>query len=194
MNLRRAWIAVPALALLAAGCVMVVHSKGAEAHSPLLAPAPVREARSVDAFRRVHAEGGVDVELRVGTARAVHVEGDAGRLAEVRTEVRGDTLLVTWHYDGARWRNGPRAVIDVEALDGVVHAGAGWMALSNLDQERLEVEQRGTGDVLLRGRVGLLVARISGPGDVDVAALEAAGIESEVSGRGRLRRGAGSER
>jgi hypothetical protein len=185
MNRAALGLSALAAALLPA-CVFVVQPEP-EASGPFIHPAPERVERELGPFRRVLVEGSVDVELRTGVPRRVRVEGDKGRLAEVRTELREGTLVVSFPAESRLFRDGPRVVVEVEALDALVAAGSGWIAVSGLDQERLEVELRGPGDVRLRGKVGALAARVTGAGQLDVLALAAGSIQADVQGPGSVR-------
>src|SRR4051794_35924259 len=55
------------------------------------------QARTVGAFKRIHAEGAavIDVEVRDGLAHTVEVRSDDNLLKSVRTEVVGDSLEIS---------------------------------------------------------------------------------------------------
>jgi hypothetical protein len=174
MNGAGAGVLVAAAAIAAhplAGCSLALSTEKTEISSPLVHPAPGVERRAVEPFRRIHVEGSIDVEVRVGWPLAVELQGDAGRLVELRTEVRDATLIVDDVVADRPFRHGPRAIVSVPELDAIVAAGRGWVAVTGLDQDRLEVVVRGSGDVRLRGRVARLDAREEGLGRVDRAAL-----------------------
>jgi hypothetical protein len=175
MNAARALSAARAVAFAAcaalSGCAFAVHDDRTEVAGPFLRPAPGVEQRAVEPFRRIHVEGAIDVEVRVGWPPAVELRGDADRLDELRTDVRDGTLLLGNVVAAVPFRDGPRAIVSVPELDALVAAGSGWVAITGIDQERLEVVLRGSGDVRLRGRVAELVARDEGAGHIDVAHL-----------------------
>jgi len=171
----RAKTAAGALALAAvsslASCAVAIGGDRTEVTGPFLQPAPGVEQRAVEPFRRVHVEGAIDVEVRVGWPLAVELHGDDDRLVELRADVRDGTLLLGNLVAGLPFRDGPRAIVSMPELDGLVSAGNGWVAVTGLDQDRLEVVLRGSGDVRLRGRVGELVERDEGVGRIDVSQL-----------------------
>jgi len=158
------------LGLALGACNVAVGPKGVEATGTFLVPAPVVQDRPVADFARVFVDGALDVEVRVGSPCALRFEGDEERLAELSAEVRDGTLLVRAD-PGPPWRSGPRGFVTLPELASVTSAGSGWIAVTGLDQERLEVRVRGSGDVLLRGRVAELDAASEGVGRVDASGL-----------------------
>lgn len=167
---RPGWSLAACLLLTLGACNIAVGPQGVEATGTFLVPAPVVQERPVTDFASVYADGPLDVEIRVGGPCALRFEGDEERLAELTAEVRDGTLLVR-EGPGAPWRSGPRAIVELPVLVSVTAAGSGWVAVAGLDQERLVVRVRGSGDVLLRGRVAELDASAEGVGRVDASGL-----------------------
>ncbi len=163
-------LACAALASLA-GCAVAVGGDRTEVTGPFVHPAPGVEQRVVEPFRRLHVEGAIDVEVRVGWPLAVELHGDADRLVELRTDVRDGTLLLGNIVVGLPFRDGPRAIVSMPEHDGVLSAGNGWVLVTGLDQERIDVDLRGSGDVRLRGHVTRLRAHDVGAGDLDSSGL-----------------------
>lgn len=179
------------LAALLPCCAVVWHGGHQEARGLFLEPAPGHEERAVAAFTRILVEGPIDVTVTVavavGRCAPLALEGDAGRLDEVAADVQGGTLFLSLPHGTRPFREQPRARVATARLDSLVAAGSGWVIVSGLDQERFDVEARGSGDVLLRGKVGELRVRIEGAGDIDAAGLEAARVLTSGGGHGRMR-------
>jgi len=158
-------------ALLAcASCNITAGPDGVEATGVLLPPKPGIAEQSLAGFEHVFITGPVDVEVRVGDPSSVRFEGDPERLFELAADVRAGTLFVH-SQPGLPWRSGPRAIVSTPTLAALTSDGSGWVAVSGLDQARLEVRLRGSGDVLLRGQVDELIARDEGVGRIDTVAL-----------------------
>src|SRR5687767_3455260 len=68
--------------------------------------------RDVAAFTRIKAEDKVDVDIRAGEPRRIHVRAGEKVIDDVRTEVRDGTLYVS--YDGPGIRKG-RLLVEVAA-------------------------------------------------------------------------------
>ncbi|MCY2961414.1 MAG: DUF2807 domain-containing protein [Planctomycetota bacterium] len=151
-------------------CNLTAGPRGLDATSTLVPPAPATQARELPAFQSLYVEGALDVELRVGSPCAVRFVGDEDRLAELTAEVRDGTLLLAAE-PATTWRDGPRAVVSLPALASLTSAGSGWVSVTGLDEARLAVTLRGSGDVLLRGRVGELVAEDRGAGRLDASGI-----------------------
>jgi hypothetical protein len=141
------------------------------------------EARDVGAFSRLKAEDEVDVNVRAGETRRVRVRAGEKVIDDIRTEVRGDTLYVS--YDGPGVRNGRLLVeVDVPKVDAVDITGAADVRVVGLTGAVLDVRVTGAGDVTAEGRVQRLSLDIGGAGDADLAALEARDARVELTGSG----------
>lgn len=157
-----------------AACNLEVGPRGVEATSQFVEPAPGVSERALPPFESLYVDGPLDVEVRVNEPCTLRFEGDEERLVELSAEVRDGVLLVRAD-PGAPWRRGPRAVVTLPALTSLTAAGSGWVSVSGLDQARLAVRLRGSGDVRLRGRVGELAAEDGGAGRIDTDALDRRG-------------------
>jgi Putative auto-transporter adhesin, head GIN domain len=82
------------------------------------------QARDVELFTRVDNQGSVDVRLRVGESLNVRVLAGEKVIDDVRTEVRDDTMRVTFDHSGF---GGDNVVVEasVPELTGVVVDGSG---------------------------------------------------------------------
>jgi hypothetical protein len=79
--------AVPVLTALGAGAALS-YSHNASAVELQ------QETRVVAGFRRIEIDGQVNVTLVQGNAEGITIEASSSSLARIRTEVRGDTLVV----------------------------------------------------------------------------------------------------
>ncbi len=161
---RAAALAAAAFALGA--CSITAGPHGVDAAGPFLPPRPAHSESAAAAFHAVLVEGPVDVEIRVGGLDRVRFEGDEERLPELTAEVRDRTLIVRAAL-GAPWRDGPKVIVDLPRLTKLTSGGSGWITVVGLDEARLEVRVRGSGDVHLCGRVGEFVSTIDGSGRID---------------------------
>ncbi len=155
---------------LTGSCNLTAGPRGLEATGPFLERAPASEERAIPDFTGLYVDGPLDVEVRVGSPASVRFTGDEGRLVELGAEVREGTLILRADL-GPAWRVGPRALVTLPELASITSAGSGWIAVTGLDAARIEVRLRGSGDVLLRGRVTELVADDTGAGRIDANAL-----------------------
>lgn len=138
--------------------------------APALQP---KQPRAADDFKSVVANGFATVHIVVGKAHAVAVSCDDGDTSRVETMVNEDYALVikseTKRFE-ALLGDGPKCEVDV--------------AIPTLEA----VEQRGSGEVTVRGRaVGLTRVGVYGSGDADVDAAEASRVDLRVTGSGSLK-------
>jgi hypothetical protein len=131
-----------------------------------------KETRSVPAFTRVSFRVPGQAFVRQGSPQRVELEGDAGFLAEVETEVK-DGRLAIGREDGWRnwnWKDTDRITvwITLPTLEGLSVSGSG-----NLSGEgKFKVEN--------------LKLNVSGSGSLKIAATAEGEVEADVSGSGRL--------
>ena len=141
------------------------------------------DARDVATFTRVRADDRVDVTLRTGERRRVVVRTGEKVIDDVRTQVRGGVLHVS--YDGPGIRDG-RILVEATApeIDAVEVVGSGDMLLDGIDADALDVRVTGAGDVSANGRVDRLTLDVSGAGDAELGELATGSARVEVSGSG----------
>ena len=63
--------------------------------------------------------------------------------------------------------------------------GSGALAINNYDQDELDLDVSGSGNVTAHGKAHALKLDISGSGDVDAAGLAAASADADISGSGK---------
>ncbi len=152
-----------------------------------------RETRPVTAVAGLEIEGrkrlDLDVDVQVGAAPSLEIEGDANLLPYIRVETRGDTLRI-WADRDARSTQPVRVRYTVPALARLESSGAAGTHVGGLNGGALNVTQRGSGRIELRGRVDRLEAVNSGSGSLQADTLETAGARVTLNGSGRVTLGA----
>ncbi len=144
-----------------------------------------RDQRTVGAQGRLEIGGAMQVEVRVGPAPSLLVEADSNLLPHIRTEARGNTLLITSDRH-LRSKTPVRVVYTTPRLTEVQAGGAGKVVVVDLAGAPLDVRKSGSGQIRLEGRVDSLSARVSGSGTLDAGALHSASADLSVSGSGRM--------
>jgi hypothetical protein len=146
---------------------------------------PARDQRAVGKVEGVEVSGSVIVDVRVGPAPSLAVEADSNLLPFIRTEVRGDRLVVE-KTRSFRTNNPVRVTYTVPRLTDVRHSGSGQLTVEGLNGAPLLVQQSGSGALLLTGRVTNLDATLNGSGSIDAATLQGADVTLSVNGSGRV--------
>jgi hypothetical protein len=184
------------VAALLGGCAIIVSGSDGDVsvRTPFSSDAVqgdgllARDQRTIGDVSRLEVNGSVLVDVRVGPAPSLVVEADGNLLPLVRTDVRGDTLVVEI-MRSYRTRNPVRVTYTAPRLADVQHSGSGHLTVQGLDGGSLRVVQKGSGSTLLGGRVAGLDVDSSGSGSVDAAALQSASARLSLSGSGRLNAG-----
>ncbi len=168
MNRLRLGIAVLAATLFAASTAMA---------------APVAQSRDVPSFRKIEINGGMDATVTVGAPQAVTIHADADDQKRIKTEVRGDTLIIKMkgHFHDA---GDIRAEISVPALEGFGINGSSDARITGVDAKRFDIEINGSGDIAISGHAGRCRVEINGSGDVSARAFECGDVKVDISGSG----------
>jgi hypothetical protein len=181
-----------ALATLAGCAVIVVPDDGNARYSTAwggnavqgngVAAVERREAGNTDG---IDINGPLQVEVRVGAAPSLQVEGDSNLLPMLKTDAGGGTLRV-WVEGGVRTNNPLRVIYTTPQLRQISSNGSGRLSVSGLNGGALNLSQNGSRQVQLAGTVGQLEARLNGSGSVNAAGLESGSTVASLNGSGRL--------
>lgn len=189
---------LPALACVAAlgGCVVIATPSGTsgkdfELHTPFSGRTvdgngvPARDTRKVAALSGLEVGGAMIVDVRVGAAPSLVVEGDGNLLTHVTTEARGATLYIG--TEGRLRSTVPlKITYTVPSLNHLRLGGSGHVTVRDLKGEPLSVRLAGSGVTRLSGEVAELDARVAGSGKIEAGELRARSMQVEVSGSGGL--------
>ena len=142
---------------------------------------------------------GGDVEYVQGDTAGVTVTGPQALVD--RVEVSGgrihlkegeDQVFVSWDDGGLRgWspRDQLRVVVTAPGVTRFRVEGSGHMDIRAYDQDQMDLDISGSGEIEAKGRTRALTLNISGSGEVDLEALELADADVKVSGSGEARLG-----
>ncbi len=183
-----------AVAATLSGCIIVAAPPGGDyaVHTPFSSGKTVegdgvatRDVRRVAALTGLDVGGSMIVEVRVGAAPSLVVEGDSNLVHLVQTETRGSTLHIG--TEGRLRSSTPlKVTYTVPRLTELNAGGSGHVTVRDLKGDPLDVRQGGSGVTRLYGEVAELDARVSGSGKIDAGELRAGSAKLAVSGSGRL--------
>lgn len=141
------------------------------------------QARSVAPFTRIAVSGPMNLTVEAGKPFSVSVQGDAKFAGRVTTKVVNGELRIGMDGDsGYSIRKQERIVVSLPALTHFDAEGAGLASLNNIQGDRLDVDYRGAGRLVITGKVRHVRIDAEGVGEVDTKALIAQ--EADVSFEG----------
>lgn len=143
------------------------------------------ERRDAAASDGIDINGPMQVEVRVGEAASLQVEGDSNLLPMLRTDATGGMLRI-WIDGSIRSANPLRVVYTTPQLRQVNANGSGRLSVSGLNGAPFNLSQNGSRQVQLSGNVSRLDVRVNGSGAVDAAGLQSGSTVASVNGSGRL--------
>ncbi|MFL6632568.1 MAG: head GIN domain-containing protein [Massilia sp.] len=167
------------------GCAIIVAPGGDAAYSIEGNGVPARDERMIATVPALEVNGTITVDVRVGPATMLVVEADSNLLPFIRTELRGDRLVIEKERS-FRTNHPVRVTYTVPRLTNVRHDGSGYLSVQDLNGGPLVVEGRGSGAVLLTGRVSSLDVMQDGSGSIDATTLQSGGGNLTLNGSGRV--------
>ena len=144
-----------------------------------------RDERMIATVPALEVNGTITVDVHVGPATSLVVEADSNLLPFIRTELRGDRLVIEKERS-FRTNHPVRVTYTVPRLASVRHDGSGHLSVQDLNGGPLVVEGRGSGSVLLTGRVSSLDVTQNGSGSIDATTLQSGGGNLSLNGSGRV--------
>jgi hypothetical protein len=145
------------------------------------------EPRKVDAFNAIELAGTMAVEVRIGNATSVDVQGEPQLAKLVSTTVKQGSLVIDTPKDFAKRLKGHndnklKVVITMPALKAVAITGTGAMAVEGLAQKSFDVSIPGTGSLKLAGKADTFRLSIPGTGEVKAKGFVASDVQVSIAG------------
>jgi Putative auto-transporter adhesin, head GIN domain len=148
----------------------------------------VTETREVAAFDRIEVADDLEVEVVPGSGTELQVRAGEDVMDRVRTESSGGLLRLDLTDRGIVIGPDPlgdvRIRVGADGVRGLKIEGSGDVTLIGIDEDALDLEVEGAGEIDASGKVGDLTATIQGAGDANLAALEARTARVTVQGAG----------
>lgn len=142
------------------------------------------EDRTIGDYKKVEVNGACDVSLAVGSTTGLSITADDNLLQYVTTEVRDGTLVVEMKAGSYSPQVHMKITTTTPAVEALVIHGSSNVDLKGLAGERFELQVDGSGDAKASGKVGTVVAKVNGSGDLNLSDVEARDATVEISGSG----------
>ncbi|MHA4869309.1 head GIN domain-containing protein [Duganella sp. PWIR1] len=143
------------------------------------------ENRQIATLDGVDINGPMQVEIRVGQAATLQVEGDSNILPLLRTDASGGTLRV-WVEGNVRTVNPLRVTYTTPSLRHLETNGSGSLSVNGLNGGPLELSLNGSRSVRLHGSVERLDVRLNGSGGLNASGLRSGATVARLNSSGRL--------
>jgi len=139
------------------------------------------ETRNGSGFTKVDAGGAVNVEITTQKDFSVTVEADDNLLANIKTEVSGDTLKI-YSEDRISPKTRINVKISMPAIEGLDLSGASSGNVAGVNANSLELKASGASKIKIDGAAKQLNADASGASTIDAESLKAENADVEASG------------
>ena len=132
----------------------------------------VRQKRDIPAFTSIRSEGAYQIEVVSQQALSLEVEGDDNLMPIIRTEVNSGILRITTTTGFSSDK--PIIVkIGTPDIEGIYASGAGTFEVSELKNEKFEIDSNGAPTIRVSGETGTVVIDANGAGKIDTHKLRA---------------------
>lgn len=139
------------------------------------------EKRNVSGFEKIDAGGAINVEISIQKDFSVEVQADDNLLANIKTEVSGDTLKI-YSEDRISPKTRVNVKISMPAIEGLEVSGASSGNVSNVKAESLELKASGASKIKIEGVAKNLEADASGASTIDAENLKVEDADVDASG------------
>jgi predicted DNA binding CopG/RHH family protein len=139
------------------------------------------ETRSVTGFNKVDAGGAINLEIAVQKDFSVTVEADDNLLANIKTEVSGDTLKI-YSVDRISTKNRINVRISMPAIEGLEISGASTGVVTNVNSDAFGLKASGASKVKIDGEAKTLQADASGASTIEAEGLRVQDADVQASG------------
>ena len=143
----------------------------------------VRQNRPVGRFQRIEMLGAEIVEVRLGARPSVVIAADDNVLPLLTSEVRNGTLTLG-NRGSYRMRGPVRVWVTTPDIESFVSSGSGDVTIHGVNNARLALAIRGSGNMRATGRTGALELNIYGSGRAQLAGLAARNVNAGLYGSG----------
>ncbi len=142
------------------------------------------EYRNIDEFSKIQISGAFKLNVIVGEETQLKISGDDNLLKYIRTNVRGDRLIIETRKN---INQRSKMVIDVStpSLDALDASGANKIYITDIDSRRFDVDISGANSVELDGYADRLYADMSGATKLYAERLHSDKVRVECSGASR---------
>jgi hypothetical protein len=146
------------------------------------------ESRVAGRFGKLKSLFSGDVVVHHGDADGIVVEADKNIVPLVRTEIQGDTLVISSavSYSTSRPVKVAVTVSKSSRLPDLELIGSGDISMHGIDQAELSVNLKGSGDVSLSGAATRVKLSLMGSGDIDARRLKGEDVTIDLLGSGDI--------
>jgi hypothetical protein len=147
------------------------------------------ESRDLGKYSAIDMRGAGELNIEVGPAESLKIEGSEFALKRLRTEVRDNTLYINSKKAGWAWfgdEEDLKLTIAMPALTSLRSAGAGNIQLSGLNGGEQTVKISGAHNVEASGKLDKITIELDGAGNVDYGNVESQDAKVTVNGAGHI--------
>jgi len=146
----------------------------------------VGSGKTIGNFKRIHANGAFDVEVKQGPQSDIVITGDDNIISLVKLTLEGDTLVVDTKENYST-ENKLKLSVTMPAIEGLEVNGSGDAIISGLSGGNTNLQINGSGDIKASGSATKIEAEINGSGDIDATEVTVEAAEASISGSGTIK-------
>jgi hypothetical protein len=150
------------------------------------------EIRKVGNFTKIDQQGSSDIIVKIGRKQSVEVKADSRMIGDIETYIEGDALVIKHKDRNRRERRrsslrgyyGATVYITVPKLEALDSRGSGDAEVTGLKADHFELNQKGSGDVLVNGSCKTGDFSFKGSGDFETDGLKCTKVDLTQRGSG----------
>ncbi|HEX2908674.1 MAG TPA: head GIN domain-containing protein [Phototrophicaceae bacterium] len=144
----------------------------------------ITETRQIGNFNTLALEGIGDLTIVQGTEQGLTIETDDNIVKHITTEVKGDTLFISYDNRPFRPSQSIRYTLRVKNFPKLLLKGDGKVTANSITTETLAINLEGRSEITLAGSANTQVITIKGDGKYQAQALKTQDARVSIEGLG----------
>jgi len=133
---------------------------------------------------------GIELEIKVGEAFEIIVDGHEVNVKNLILDVEGDTLIIHRRGGKRTWNRRGNSHLEVEIkmpkFRGLELRGAVEAEIEGVDSDLVEFYLKGAGNIEIEGKCTKLIVELKGAGNFEAEDLECEVVDVELNGAGNI--------
>lgn len=148
--------------------------------------ADTQQSSDLTDFNKIHLNTSSDLKVTVGSDYSIEMVGDEERIENTILEVRGDTLKIKHKKRNFRYDNDQEMIINITMpnIEAMHINGSGDAEVIGVDNDELDLNVNGSGDMIVSGKTNALDININGSGDIRMDQVTGEAVEISINGSG----------
>ncbi|MFA3781943.1 head GIN domain-containing protein [Melioribacteraceae bacterium 4301-Me] len=141
----------------------------------------IEEKRDITSFNKINVAGAFTIDIIIKEKPSLSISAEENLLRYIKTEVKNGVLYIDTRKNISPIRS-IKIYITTPQLNKIISSGANAIFVEGINNENLDIDLSGAGEIKLKGKSQNLKLDLSGVGEVNAQQLNAESVIVRVSG------------